>query len=101
MSALLGQAPLNQNDIYILKGLYIISPSAVNPNKSQPLGTPAPPDAPHDSHSKSLIIGESFAILFVIFFTLARLYARRFRSHYWGADDWVIIPGAVSSEPFW
>lgn len=95
VSALLGKTPLSLDDKHIQVGLFIVSGSAINPNKSQPMGTPAPPNADHDSHATRLIIGESFALFFILLFTITRLYVRAFRSHYWGIDDSMIIVAMV------
>ncbi|EDN90846.1 hypothetical protein SS1G_00246 [Sclerotinia sclerotiorum 1980 UF-70] len=95
ISALMGQKPLSANDILIARGLCIVAPTQVNPNISEPFGTPAPPNADHNSHATSLIISEAFAIFFITLFTLSRLFVRKWRTRFWGPDDWVIIPGAI------
>ncbi|KAF7875017.1 hypothetical protein EAF04_002189 [Stromatinia cepivora] len=95
ISALMGQKPLSADDILIARGLRIVAPTQVNPKISEPFGTPAPPNADHNSHATTLIIGEVFAIFFIALFTLARLFVRKWRTHFWGPDDWMIIPGAL------
>ncbi|PQE30516.1 integral membrane protein [Rutstroemia sp. NJR-2017a WRK4] len=97
VSALLGKTPLTPDDKLIARALRIIAPSEINPNISEPFGTPAPPNASHDSHAKSLIIGEAFAIFFILLFTATRLSLRKWRSKFWGPDDWVIIPAAFGA----
>ena len=42
-----------------------------------------------------MIVGLSFAIALVMLVTCARLYTRKFRKRAFGADDIVIIPGAI------
>lgn len=95
VSALMGQTPLTPDDKLIARGLRILAPTQINPNISEPFGTPAPPNAAHDSHAQSLIIGEAFAIFFILLFTSSRLFVRRYRTKFWGLDDWLVIPAAV------
>ncbi|CRG87381.1 hypothetical protein PISL3812_04398 [Talaromyces islandicus] len=95
MSAFLGHRPLTKEDELIMRGLLIISPSEINPNASQPFGPPAPAGAVYEERATSLIIGNGFAIFFVLAFTITRLLLRKFYTRTFGADDWVIIPGAL------
>lgn len=47
-----------------------------------------------------LFVGLVFAIVITFFVTLGRLLTRAYRKgQKFGADDWVIIPGAVGSSP--
>ena len=93
-SGLLGQKPITQNDHLIAKALRLESPTTLTPDKRYPLGPPLPPKAPHDSRAPGMIVGQCFAIFFVIAITSTRLYIRRRRKAI-GLDDWAIIPAAV------
>jgi hypothetical protein len=94
-SALLGHAPLSDEDKVIYRALQIISPSSINPNKKYPFGPPAPANSSHDSRGPAMIIGSSIAIALVLLITCSRLGIRKFRSHALGVDDVVIIPAAL------
>lgn len=94
-SALLGQPPNTYYDKLIFKGLHEISPSSINPDKRYPLGPPVAANASHKSRAPGMIVGVSFAIALVILVTCSRLYTRKFRKRAFGADDLVIIPGAI------
>ncbi|KAF2197446.1 hypothetical protein GQ43DRAFT_381003 [Delitschia confertaspora ATCC 74209] len=96
-SALMGHVPISHTDILIRRGLLIVSPSQLNPNKSQPFGPPRPADYQFETHGPSLRIGEGLAIFFIILFTSARIWTRIYRTKYFGLDDWMIIPGALSA----
>lgn len=95
-SALIGHTPLSHEDELIMKGLRIVAPSEINPNTSLPFGPPAPAGETYQQRSTSLMIGEVFGIFFVLLFAISRLLVRKFYKRAWGADDWMIIPGAVS-----
>jgi hypothetical protein len=95
-SALIGNTPLSREDELIMKGLRIVAPSEINPNVSLLFGPPAPAGATYQQRSTSLIIGEAFGIFFVFLFAISRLLVRKFYSRAWGADDLIIIPGALS-----
>jgi len=95
-SALVGQLPVTENDKLIYKALHMISPSPLNQDKRYPLGPPSAPDASYETRGPSIITGNSFAIALIIIITGTRLYVRRFQQHTFGADDWAIIPAAVS-----
>ncbi|PVI02558.1 hypothetical protein DM02DRAFT_653378 [Periconia macrospinosa] len=96
-SALMGQAPLSHDDYLIRRALVIVAPSQLNPNKSEPFGPPRPDGYEFETHAPSLRLGEGVAIFFMILFTAARLYVRKFRSKRFGIDDWIIIPGALGA----
>lgn len=92
----MGQPPISQTDALIRRGLVIIAPSQLNPNKSEPFGPPRPAGYEFETWAPSLRAGEGIAIFFIFAFTAARLYTRQFRTKRFGLDDWLIIPGAVS-----
>lgn len=94
-SALLGQAPISDEDKVIFRALRIISPSSINPDKNYPLGPPASAKSSHRSHGSAMIIGSSFAIALVLLITCSRLGIRKYRSRALGADDVLIIPAAI------
>jgi hypothetical protein len=94
-SALLGEPPQNTNDRLVMRGLELIKGSTINPNKSEPYGEPRPPGYVFTSWSTSMVVGVSFGIIFVVFFTTARLIVRRFYTRKLGADDLMIVPGAL------
>lgn len=99
MSALLGQTPISYDDELIYRGLLILSPSQINPNESLPFGPPAPSPPPDEDRSRTLLIGEAFAIFFALAFTISRLIVRKYYTRCFGIDDWLIIPGCVSTVP--
>lgn len=98
-SALMGQPPVSQSDALIRRGLVSIAPSQLSPNISEPFGPPRPDGYEFETWAPSLRAGEGIAISFVFVFTTTRLYTRWFRTRYFGIDDWIIIPGAVSVNP--
>lgn len=96
-SALIGQTPISDTDALIRRGLLVVSPSIINPNKSQPFGPPRPSDYVFETKAPSLIAGEALAIFFILLFTTARIYVRLFKKKTtFGLDDLFILPGAVS-----
>jgi hypothetical protein len=99
-SALMGHAPNTQSDAWIRRAMIIIAPSQLNPNTSQPFGPPRPEGYKFETRGLSLGIGEGFCMFFILLFTIARLWTRYFRTKMFGLDDWMIIPGAVRSSPF-
>lgn len=94
-SALLGHPPISDTDKLIRRGLVIVAPSQLNPNKSMPFGPPRPNNYEFETHAPSLRSGQGIAIFFVILFTSLRIYTRLFRAKHFGIDDWMIVPGAV------
>ncbi|KAH6658755.1 hypothetical protein BKA67DRAFT_558975 [Truncatella angustata] len=99
-SALLGYPPISDTDALIRRGLLIISPSQINPNKSEPFGATRPVNYEFETGGPSLIIGEAIAIFFIILFTSARLYMRLFKKKSFGLDDWMILPGAIGAAVY-
>jgi hypothetical protein len=96
-SAFLGQPPANQDDFYIIKGMY----KAANAfNKDASKGYLFVPERPEDyeynDKQAGIIIGLVAAIVIMLFTTSLRLFLRQFKTGVrWGADDWVLIPGVV------
>ena len=83
-SARITDPPRTNKDTLIHQAIYLTSPDWLT----------APPNAPHNSDARSRIIGESFALALIILITGTRLWVRASRNSI-GADDWVIIPGAL------
>lgn len=90
-SVLLGLPPVTHDDKLMYKALAETTPLLLKVN-------PAPPGVPpriHENRAPGMIIGTSFALIFVVIVTCARLWVRKYRTRAFGADDMVIIPAAI------
>ncbi|KAI1386453.1 uncharacterized protein F4822DRAFT_316870 [Hypoxylon trugodes] len=96
-SALMGQDPISETDALIRRGILIVAPSQLNPNKSEPFGPPRPVDYHFETNAPSLIGGEAVSIFFIALFTALRVYVRLFKKKNFGLDDYLIIPGALGA----
>ena len=98
-SALVGQPPLTDNDLWIVKGdLLITGYTSADPTK----GLMIPPFRPplnlyhFESRQSAMVASSSVGIIAMIFFTGARLMVRKFMKDLkFGLDDWLIIPALV------
>ena len=98
-SAIMGQPPNNQDDLWTLRGLArhaSIPDDEFDPSKGFPTKLQVPPAYHHETRGSDIIVAMSVAIALVTIITGARLCLRCFhRDLKWGWDDWMIIPGAV------
>jgi hypothetical protein len=96
-SAFLRQPPANQNDFYIIKGMYRAAYAFDKDASKGYLFVPKKPENyEYNDKQASIIVGMVMAIVIMLFTTALRLALRQFRTGVrWGADDWVLIPGAV------
>lgn len=96
-SAFLGQPPADQDDFYIIKGMYRAA-YAFNkdPSKGYLFVPRKPENYGYNDKQASIIVGMALAIIIMMFTTALRLTLRRFKTGVrWGADDWILIPAAV------
>lgn len=99
-SAFLRQPPVNQDDFYIIKGMYRAAYAFDKDASKGYLFVPKKPEN-YDYNDKqaSIIVGLVMAIVIMLFTTVLRLALRQFKTGVrWGADDWVLIPGVVCSN---
>ena len=97
-SALLGYPPATQEDVDIIRGFYEVQGMpAIQAADAMPIiPVLAPPGAPHDTRSGTLIAAMCVVIPLVFIITGTRLALRCFRRDLrWGLDDWVIILGVM------
>lgn len=98
-SALFGQPPKTDTDYWIIRSILLSAGlNHVDPNKGLklPFLTSSSPQG-NDSRGPGIIAGMSVAIVIMVVVTVARLLVRSFKRELrWGADDWLIIPAAVS-----
>lgn len=85
-SALFGEQPASNNDELVYKFF----------NMFYNIRLSRPSHVSHHSRAPGMIIGSSFAIVFVIIITCSRLWVRIYRLRAFGADDVVIIPAATA-----
>ncbi|KAI4717428.1 hypothetical protein E4T48_06380 [Aureobasidium sp. EXF-10727] len=96
-SAFLGQPPADQDDFYIIKGMYRAA-YAFNkdPSKGYLFVPRKPENYEYNDKQASIIVGMALAIVIMMFTTALRLTLRRFKTGVrWGADDWILIPAAI------
>lgn len=99
-SAFLGQPPATQDDFYIIKGMYRAA-YAFNedPSKGYLFVPRKPADYEYNNKQASVIFGMAVAIVIMLLTTTLRLALRQFKTGVrWGADDWILIPGAVRNN---
>lgn len=99
ISALIGQPPKTEDDYWIVRSLLLVA--GLN-NVDPKLGAKIPPARPppdryhFETRGPGIIAGMSVCIVIMVSVTVARLLLRWFKgSVRFGADDWLIIPGAV------
>ncbi|KAI4745854.1 hypothetical protein E4T50_03817 [Aureobasidium sp. EXF-12298] len=97
-SAFLRQPPANQDDFYITKGMYRAAYAFDKDASKGYLFVPKKPENyEYNDKQASIIVGMVMAIVIMLFTTALRLALRQFRTGVrWGADDWVLIPGAIA-----
>lgn len=97
-SAFMGQVPNNQQDYWIIKGIF----RRLNDNISDPAkGLFILPSRPlndrYGSRGPGLIVANSVCITLIVLVTGARLLLRALhRGLRWGWDDWMILVASVS-----
>ncbi|KAH0293785.1 hypothetical protein M436DRAFT_71545 [Aureobasidium namibiae CBS 147.97] len=96
-SALLRQPPANEDDLFIIKGMYRAAYAFDKDASKGYLFVPKKPeDYEYNDKQASIVVGLVMAIVIMLFTTVLRLTLRRFRTGVrWGADDWILIPGVI------
>jgi len=99
-SALLRQPPANEDDFFIIKGMYRAAYAFDKDASKGYLFVPKKPeDYEYNDKQASIVIGLVMAIVVMLFTTVLRLTLRRFKTGVrWGADDWILIPGVVCGD---
>lgn len=100
-SALIGSPPETQDDYWIVKGmLRAVHMGNVDADKGYNFLPKRPAGYQYEDKRAGIIIGMSVCIFVMVVVTSARLGLRLFRTGLrWGADDWMLIPGAVCQLP--
>ncbi|GME62570.1 hypothetical protein GTA08_BOTSDO13540 [Neofusicoccum parvum] len=96
-SALIGSPPETQDDYWIVKGmLRAVHMGNVDADKGYNFLPKRPAGYQYEDKRAGIIIGMSVCIFVMVVVTSARLGLRLFRTGLrWGADDWMLIPGAL------
>lgn len=96
-SALIGKPPQTIEDYWIIKGmLRAVHKDSTDPEKGYLLFPKAPEGYQYEDKGADIMIGLYITGILMLFVTCVRLGLRLFRSGLrWGADDWLLIPGAV------
>lgn len=96
-SAFLGQPPANQDDFWTIKGMYRAAYAFdKDPSKGYLFVPKRPTHYEYNDKQAGIIAGMSVAIAIMFLTTVLRLALRQFKTGVrWGADDWVLVPGAV------
>ena len=94
-SALLGDPPISDDDELIYNYF-----GGANSSSWTFLKEARTQSAPQHTQSFSIIIGNSFAILFTLIITTARLWVRKYHLRAFGVDDFLIIPAAMGCVTF-
>ncbi|THV78795.1 hypothetical protein D6D29_07394 [Aureobasidium pullulans] len=97
-SAFLGQPPANQDDFWTIKGMYRAAYAFdKDPSKGYLFVPKRPTHYEYNDKQAGIIAGMSVAIAIMFLTTVLRLALRQFKTGVrWGADDWVLIPGAIA-----
>lgn len=98
VSAFIGQPPNNQEDYYIVQGIFRrFGLEGLDPAKGAQLPPARPPNAHYESRGPGIIAANSVCIVLIILITGSRLLVRAlYRGLRWGWDDWAIMLAAVS-----
>lgn len=97
-SALIGSPPATQDDYWIVKGMLnaVHMANKTDADNGYTFLPKRPAGYEYEDKQTGIIIGMSICIFVMFFVSGARLGLRLFRTGLrWGADDWVLIPGAV------
>ncbi|KAF4310885.1 hypothetical protein GTA08_BOTSDO13540 [Botryosphaeria dothidea] len=97
-SALIGSPPATQDDYWIVKGMLnaVHMANKIDADNGYTFLPKRPAGYEYEDKQTGIIIGMSICIFVMFFVTGARLGLRLFRTGLrWGADDWVLIPGAI------
>lgn len=97
-SALIGSPPTSNIDYWIVKGMLraVHMDGKFDADKGYNLLPKRPEGYQYEEKRTSIIAGMSVCIFVMATVTVARLALRLFRTGLrWGADDWMLIPGAV------
>ena len=95
-SALYGQPPNTEEDLWIVKGLLRTAGLDTDPRLGVPVDPPRPANYHFQTRGPQLVISMSCMISLVILITGIRLALRKFVAPLrFGLDDWMIIPAAV------
>ncbi|KAL1651895.1 hypothetical protein SLS58_000018 [Diplodia intermedia] len=97
-SALIGSPPATENDFWIVKGMLraVHLDGKLDAEKGYSLLPKRPDDYQYEEKRAAIIAGMSVCIFVMVSVTVARLAVRLFRTGVrWGADDWMLIPGAI------
>lgn len=99
-SALMGEKPKNQDDWYIIHGIYRAYGIDADPDDGYLYAPSAPDGYVHESKQAGIIAGMAVVIAVILIPTVARLIVKaRSRQAILGADDWTIMVAAVSERP--
>ncbi|KAK0609383.1 hypothetical protein DIS24_g12324 [Lasiodiplodia hormozganensis] len=97
-SALIGSPPASNIDYWIVKGMLraVHMDGKFDADKGYNLLPKRPEGYQYEEKRTSIIAGMSVCIFVMATVTVARLALRLFRTGLrWGADDWMLIPGAI------
>lgn len=94
-SALLGAQPISNDDELIYKGL-----GGANSSFLEFVKAARVQGAPQQTRSHIMFVGASFAIIFALIITTARLWVRKYCLRAFGVDDILIIPAVVGCVTF-
>ncbi|OJD40604.1 uncharacterized protein BKCO1_1000445 [Diplodia corticola] len=97
-SALIGSPPATDNDYWIVKGMLraVHLDGKLDADKGFSLLPKRPDSYQYEEKRASIIAAMSVCIFVMVSVTVARLAVRLFRTGVrWGADDWMLIPGAI------
>lgn len=100
-SALFGQPPVTEFDLWVVTGIFKLYFPTKEPDiaaiKNGTVSLPKPPGYTFESRRDEVLIGAYFIIPFLLLLTSARLATRLFvRRLTFGKDDILIIPATVS-----
>lgn len=103
-SALLGQPPNTENDLFIIRGLARrrnIPDHVFDPSKGFPYPVKRPLNSEYTSRGSGILASTAVTIFLVVLITGSRLGLRIFRRDLKvGIDDYVIVPAALLTIAF-
>lgn len=97
-SALVGQPPNTENDLFIIKGILRgAGMVAADPRNGYTVLPELTVSQADESKAISIVSGMSVCAAVMLLVSSFRLGARLFRAGlFWGIDDWMLIPATVS-----
>ncbi|KAH8662472.1 hypothetical protein BX600DRAFT_551231 [Xylariales sp. PMI_506] len=100
-SALVGAVPNNQDDWYVINGLFRDFGIDGNPSLGYPYAPTAPVGYVHESEQAGIIAGMSIVLAVIVLPTMGRIIAKtRSKSTVMGLDDYTIVVAAILSAMY-